>query len=306
MKTAALGKSGIEAPAVISGCMRMNRLDKKQAAAYIEACIEYGINYFDHADIYGKGSCEELFGEALAMTAVKREQIILQSKCGICPGKMYDFSEEYIVKSVEGILKRLRTDYLDVLVLHRPDALMEPEEVAAAFDKLEAEGKVRYFGVSNHRATQIELLKKCVKQEIQVNQLQFGVSFSNMIASGMEVNMTTAGAADRDGGILEYCHLKDITVQAWSPFQAGDQSGIIIGNPNYPELNLALEEIGQRYGISATASAAAWVLRHPASIQLVSGTMNLKRLEEIARAADIRLTREEWYRIYLAGGHILP
>lgn len=306
MKTIQLGKSTLQVPVIAAGCMRISELNEKQAESYLQKCLELGINFFEHADIYGRGACEELFAKALHMTPSVREKIILQSKCAIVPHTMYDFSKEHILNSVDGILKRLNTEYLDVLLLHRPDALMEPEEVAEAFDILEQSGKVRHFGVSNHRPSQIELLKKCVKQDILADQLQFSIPVSNMIASGLEVNMSTPGSFDHDGSVLDYCHLKDITVQSWSPFGTDNWGGAFLTNEKYDTLNKTLEEIGERYSVSATTMAAAWILRHPAKIQVIAGTTKEARMAEIAKAADIELTRQEWYQIYLAAGHILP
>ncbi len=308
MKTIKLGAGKLQVPVIALGCMRMSVLEHGQAEAYIEKCLELGINFFDHADIYGNGECERRFSKAFPMTSGVRETIILQSKCGIQPGIKYDSSKQYIISAAEGILKRLNTEYLDILLLHRPDALMEAEEIAEAFDELERSGKVRNFGVSNHRPSQIELLKKCVKQEILVDQLQFSIPFSNMVAAGLEVNMVTEGSLDRDGSILDYCRLKDITVQAWSPFQSGNSAGFFIDNENgcYPELNNVLQDLADQYGVSKTAIASAWLLRHPARIQIIAGTMNEKRLEEIVNGVNIMLSREDWYRLYLAAGHILP
>lgn len=306
MRTVNFGTSQLQIPAIGLGCMRITELDEKEIPGYLQKCLELGINFFDHADIYGGGACEERFSRGFQEISAAREQVILQSKCGICPGVMYDFSEEHILRSVDGILKRLNTEYLDILILHRPDALIEPEEVAAAFDKLEYSGKVKFFGVSNHKPSQIELLKKYVKQDILADQLQFSIPFSNMVANGLEVNMLTDGAADRDGSILDYCRLNDMTIQAWSPFQAGNGKGIFINSDEYSELNRVLEELSGKYDVSKTTIASAWILRHPAKIQLIAGTMNSSRLEEIAKAAEITLTREEWYRLYLAAGHILP
>ena len=308
MKTIKLGAGKLQVPVIALGCMRMSVLEHGQAEAYIEKCLELGINFFDHADIYGNGECERRFSKAFPMTSGVRETIILQSKCGIQPGIKDDSSKQYIISAAEGILKRLNTEYLDILLLHRPDALMEAEEIAEAFDELERSGKVRNFGVSNHRPSQIELLKKCVKQEILVDQLQFSIPFSNMVAAGLEVNMVTEGSLDRDGSILDYCRLKDITVQAWSPFQSGNSAGFFIDNENgcYPELNNVLQDLADQYGVSKTAIASAWLLRHPARIQIIAGTMNEKRLEEIVNGVNIMLSREDWYRLYLAAGHILP
>lgn len=307
MKKTMLGKTGLEIPVIAVGCMRISEMETVRLTEHIRFCIEHGLNFFDHADIYGGGQCESRFAEAFKKTGYKREDVILQSKCAIRPGVMYDFTKKHILESVDGILKRLDTDYLDVLLLHRPDALMEPEEVAEAFELLEKEGKVRHFGVSNHRPYQIELLNKYVKQELCANQLQFSIPFSNMVAAGMEANMLTDGAIDRDGGILDYCRLKDITIQAWSPFQYGFFEGIFLGNnEKYPELNKTLEEISQKYDTTPTAIATAWILRHPANIQMIAGTTNTERMSEIIKGSEIRLEREEWYRLYLSSGHILP
>ena len=219
MKTIELGKSGLQVPVIASGCMRINGLEEKQAAKFIEKALSLGINFFEHADIYGGGECEKLFSKAIDMKPSIREKIILQSKCGIVPGKMYDFSKEHILKSVDGILNRLQTEYLDVLVLHRPDALVEPEEVAEAFRILKKSGKVNHFGVSNHKPLQMELLRKYLDYPLVTDQLQFSITNSSMIQNGLEVNMTTEGAIDRDGSVLDYCRLHDITIQTWSPFQ---------------------------------------------------------------------------------------
>lgn len=306
MKKIKLGNSSIEVPVIALGCMRLTELDAAQAEAYLKGCIEKGINFFDHADIYGSGACEELFAKAMPLTASEREKVIIQSKCSIVPGVMYDCSKEHIINSAEGILKRLNTEYLDVLLIHRPDALIEPEEVAEAFDRLQSAGKVRCFGVSNHRPMQIELLKKYIKQELLVNQLQLSIPFSGMISSGMEANMTTEGAVDRDGDVLNYCRLNDMTIQAWSPFQMANWQGTFIGSDRYSELNAVMDELGEKYGVGKTGIATSWILRHPARIQMIAGTMNSERLDDIIAATDITLTREEWYRLYLAAGHILP
>lgn len=301
-----LGKSNLKVPSIAIGCMRINSMGKDELSNYIKFCVENGLNFFDHADIYGRGECEKLFGEALKNSGIKREDIIIQSKCGIVPGKMYDFSKEYILKSVDGILERLGTDYLDVLVLHRPDALVEPEEVAEAFNILYTSGKVKYFGVSNHKPSQIELLKKYVKQDILVNQLQLSLPFSNMIASGLEVNMLTDGAYDRDGSVLDYCRLNDMTIQAWSPFQYGFFEGVFIGSEKYPELNKVLDKLAEKYKVTPTGIATAWILRHPAKVQMIAGTTKISRLQEIIDGSKIKLTREEWYKLYLSAGYILP
>ena len=305
MKTINLGKTGLKIPAVALGCMRITELDRSEVPDYLNHALELGINFFDYADIYGRGECERIFADGLSQLDIPRESIILQSKCGIVPGKMYDLSYKYIIDSVEGILRRLNTEYLDILLLHRPDALVEPEEVAKAFDDLHNSGKVRYFGVSNHRPLQIELLKKYVSQEICIDQMQLSLPFSSMISEGLEANMQTDGAVDRSGSILDYCRVNDMTMQVWSPFQ-GKNGTFIDDNNTYPDLNWRLGELAAKYDTSKTAVAAAWLLRHPAGVQLITGTMNKQRLSDIASAADIRLTREEWYSLYLSAGHILP
>ncbi len=306
MKTVTLGNTGIQVSAIVSGCMRLNSLDVGEAAGYIEKAVASGVNYFDHADIYASGACEELFGRALAMTKIKREDIFVQSKCGIVPGVMYDLSKKHIISSVEQSLKRLRMDYLDTLLLHRPDALMDPEEVAEAFEILEKEGKVRFFGVSNMKPMQVELLKKHVKQPLVINQLQLSAAHSSMISNGMEVNMLTDGAVDRDGSVLDYCRLKNMTIQAWSPFQYGMIKGPFLLNDEFSVLNGKLKEIAEMHGVSTTIIATAWLLRHPANMQVLAGTMNPKRFEEVCKACEIQLDRQEWYQIYMAAGNILP
>lgn len=286
--------------------MRINSLDQNQLCHYIDTCMELGINFFDHADIYSDGQCERLFAEAFTQTGIKREDIILQSKCSIVPNVMYNLSKDHILESTNQILKRLHTDYLDILLLHRPDALVEPEEVAESFRILKESGKVLHFGVSNHKPMQIELLQKYTDEKLVINQLQFSLPVSNIIANGMEVNMLTDGAVDRDGSVLDYCRLKDITIQTWSPFQYGFFEGVFIGSDKYPELNALLNELSDKYNVTPTTIAAAWILRHPAHMQLITGTTNTERLKEIACAGNITLTREEWYKLYLSAGHILP
>ncbi|MHB1684561.1 MAG: aldo/keto reductase [Bacilli bacterium] len=305
MRTMKLGNSTLQAPVVAVGCMRINSLDKTQAEAFVQTALEEGANFFDHADVYGGGTCEEIFSDAIHMNDDVREQIILQSKCGIREG-MFDFSKEHILESVDGSLKRLKTDYLDVLLLHRPDALVEPEEVAQAFDILESSGKVRHFGVSNQNPMQMQLLKKSVKQPIVANQLQLSITNAAMISSGINVNMENDSAVNRDGSVLDYCRLNDITIQPWSPFQFGFFEGVFIGNDKFPELNQKIDEIAAKYEVSNTTIVIAWLLRHPAHMQPVTGTMNTARLQDCCKASGVHLTREEWYGIYRAAGNKLP
>lgn len=305
MKKIKLGNSNLSVSEIGLGCMRISDMDPSGVEKLYNTAIEQGINFFDHADIYGGGKSEEVFAKAVNLTPQKREKIIIQSKCGIRKG-FYDFSKEYILSSVDGILNRLNTEYLDVLLLHRPDALMEPEEVAEAFDKLYKSGKVKYFGVSNQNTMQIELLKKYMGDTIIVNQLQFSIMHTGIIDNGLTVNMKADNSIDRNGGILDYCRLNNITIQAWSPYQYGMFEGVFIDNPKFPELNKVLEEISQKYGVSKTAIATAWIARHPAKIQTIVGTTNADRLKDICTSLSFILSREEWYKIYLSAGNILP
>lgn len=303
MKKIQLGSSELNVAAIILGCMRISNAENPTSV--IETAYENGINFFDHADIYGAGECETIFGKAIKESSIKRENIIIQSKCGIRKG-FFDFSKEHIIASVEGSLQRLNVDYLDVLLLHRPDTLVEPDEVAAAFDQLKEQGKVNYFGVSNQKPMQIELLKKSIKQPLVANQLQFGIKHTGMIDQGIHVNMKDEASLDRDGSILDYSRLNDMTIQAWSPFQYGFFEGVFLGNEKFPELNKVMNQIAETHAISTTALASAWILRHPATMQVIAGTMNQQRIKEIAASTSVELSREEWYEIYRAAGNILP
>ena len=306
MKHITLGKTGLSVPAIAVGCMRINDIEKDKAEVFLKTALEQGANFFDHADIYGGETCEEIFADAIHMNSTIREKMILQSKCGIKPGICYDLSKEHILASVDGSLKRLKTDYLDVLLLHRPDALVEPEEVAEAFEILHNSGKVRHFGVSNHNPMQIQLLQKYVKQPLHINQLQLSITNANMVTQGLHVNMSDNEAVNRDGSVLDFCRLNDITIQPWSPFQYGFFEGVFLGSDKFPELNQKIDEIAYKYNVSNTAIAMAWLLRHPANMQPVTGTMNVTRLLDCIKATQIQLTREEWYGVYLAAGNVLP
>ena len=308
MKMINIANGPQDASAIILGCMRMPALSVADAAGIIRTAAENGINFYDHATCYGNGEAETRFGDAFPQTGLKREDVILQSKCGLhFDRKEFDWSRDDILQSAEDSLRRLKTDYLDVLLLHRPDLLYDPEEVAEAFDTLYTEGKVRCFGVSNVTPGQLELLKKYVKQPLVINQLQFSLDQTQLIDPGLYLNnLTTDRSTDRDNGLLDYCRLHDITVQAWSPLQFGMFGGCFIDHPDFPELNRALGELGEKYGISKAAVAIAWILRHPARMQAIVGTMNPQHLAYICTATDIRLTHQEWYKLYLASGKFLP
>lgn len=297
-----------QASRLIFGCMRMPALSAKEAAKVLETACELGINYVDHATCYGDGEAESRFGEAIALTDIKREDLIIQTKCGLrFDRQIFDWRKESILESVNGSLKRLKTDYLDVLLLHRPDLLYDPEQVAAAFDELSASGKVRHFGVSNTMPMQIELLKKYVKQPLKINQLQLSLEQSQLIDQDLYMNnKTTELSLMRDGGALDYCRLNDITIQAWSPLQYGMFQGTFVDHADFPELNKALAELGEKYQVTKTAIAIAWILRHPAKMQVIAGTMNPEHLRELAAADRVELSHEEWYHLYLASGKFLP
>ena len=297
---------GLQLPAIAVGCMGLSGIEKKAQEQFLDSAVNAGLNFFDHADIYGKGECESAFGAALSALRIPRDSVILQSKCGIISGKMYDFSKKHILEAVEGSLRRLRTDYLDLLLLHRPDPLFEAEEVAEAFDLLESQGKVRAFGVSNMNPYQIEVLKSAVRQPIVADQLQFSPAHAGMISCGMEVNMTTEGGVCRDGFILDYCRLKGIAIQAWSPFRYGFFEGVFLSDPKFAKHNEVLKAIGDKYSVDKAAIVAAWILRLPGKMQVITGTTKVDHLLSIAKGGDVRLTREEWYEIYLAAGNLLP
>jgi len=310
MKLIPLGSTGLQVPAVAVGCMRIIGLDKPKAQHFLKTALEHGANFFDHADCYGGGQCEALFADALEMNDDLREKIFIQTKCGNVDNPMghwmYNFDKEHILEAVEGSLRRLKTDYIDVLLLHRPDPFMQPEEIAEAFDKLHSEGKVRYFGVSNQNVAQMKLLQKYLKQPLMVDQVQMGVAHTGIIDHGLYVNMELPYGTDRDGGLYEHCRMESITLQAWSPFRYGPYcEELVIDNPRFQKLNDAMELVATNHGVTKNTVALAWLTALPAHIQPVTGTMNEGRLVECLKAGDIQLSREEWYYIYGAAGHHL-
>lgn len=293
---------------IILGCMRMPALTVKEAAAQIERAAAEGINFFDHATCYGGGEAEARFGAALKETSLDRERLIIQSKCGLCfERNEFDWTKDNILSSVDDSLMRLGLDYLDVLLLHRPDLIYDPAEVADAFEILEKNGKVRFFGVSNVPMMQLKVLKKYVRQPLSINQLQLSIAASQLIDQTLYVNdLSTDMSIDRDNGLLDYCRLEDITIQAWSPLQYGKFEGCFVDNESFPELNKALAELAEKYNTSKTAIAIAWILRHPARMQAIAGTMNPEHLHDYCEAADITLAHHEWYQLYIASGKQLP
>ncbi len=313
MRQIKIGNTNFSASAIAFGIMRMNKLSVNEAVKALETAHDTGINFIDSSDIYGHGKSEEIFGEALEKSSLSRDDFYIQSKTGIFEDESqnykttrYDFSKEHIIKSVDGILSRMKIDYLDSLLLHRPDALMDPAEIAAAFDELQKDGKVRHFGVSNFNPMQVELLQAGLSQKLLINQLQLSVMHTGPIDFNIHTNMTDARSIDHDRGVLDYSRLHNMTVQAWSPFQYGQIEGNFIGNPKFPEVNDALQKLADKKGVSKNAIAAAWILRHPAIGQVIIGTMTPEHIVDSAKGADISLTAQEWYDIYLAAGNDLP
>ena len=295
----------LDAPAIALGCMRISSLEQNEASFLVKTALDLGISFFDHADIYGDGEAERVFANCVRDGRISRDEIIVQTKCSINKKeRTFDFSKEYIVSALEQSLKRLEMDYVDVLLLHRPDTLMEPDEVAEAFSSLQNSGKVRQFGVSNQNPAQIRLLSKYLNQKIIANQLQFSPVHTGMIDAGININMRNPKSIDRDGGVLEFCRLEDITIQAWSPFR--DENGVFLGSDKYSELNRVIDELALSKNVAPEAIVTAWILRHPAKMQVIPGTTNKDRLKEIARATNIEISREEWYRVYCAAGNVLP
>ncbi|HAR80537.1 MAG TPA: aldo/keto reductase [Succinivibrionaceae bacterium] len=296
----------------VLGCMRFPELNPQEIGSLVGTAVDCGINMLDIADVYTKGKAESLLGEAFTLNQGLRDKIFLQSKCGIRKDPhFFDFSKEHIVEAVNGSLKRLNTDHLDALLLHRPDALMEPEEVGAAFDELYKSGKVLNFGVSNMNPSQMEMLSVLMERAgynfpIVANQVQLSCCHTPMFDNGFNVNMANDPCVMRDGGILEYARIHDIVIQAWSVMQYGFFKGVFIGDPHYLQLNTVLDELADKYGVSSTAIAIAWILRYPGKMQAIIGTTRQQRVKESAKASGIKLTRAEWYSIYLAAGNGLP
>jgi predicted oxidoreductase len=309
VKSFTLPGTDIHASDVILGLMRISSLSNEEIRTLVGSARDAGINFFDHADVYGTAThgCEARWGDAISLSGAERESVYIQSKVGIRDG-FWDFSKEHILESVDESLAALKTPYLDLLLLHRPDTLMEPDEVAAAFDTLHTAGKVRHFGVSNQSPGQVELLKRSVKQPLVVNQVQLSITHAALIAQGIAINMAGLDQSiDRDNGVLDYSRLNNMTLQAWSPYQRGFFDGVFLGDrENFAELNDVIDELADKYGVTPTAIPVAWITRHPARMQVVLGTTNVSRVAESAAGSDVELTREEWYRLFTAAGHTLP
>lgn len=312
MRNVPLGTTGQTVPNVVAGMMRIDDKTDDEVRALYDAARAAGIDFFDHADIYARSlhSAEERFAEALRLSDAERGEIRLQTKAGIVrEGPFFDFSYEHLVSSVEASLRALRTDYVDVLLLHRPDALVEPAEVARAFDHLEESGKVRAFGVSNHTPRQIDLLRTSVRQPLVANQVQLSIAHAPVVVQGLAANMESAAQSTvlDGGGLIEYCRIEGITLQAWSPLQGTrGGGGVFLGHPEYPELNAVIDQLAQKYDVPPLAIAVAWITRHPADIQVVLGTTSPGRVTDAAAGSDLRLTRAEWYALVRAAGYVVP
>lgn len=302
-----LGNSGLLVSEVALGCMRMADKDVNEAKTIIKTAIDCGINFYDHADIYGKGQSEIIFGQAIKELGVDRSSIIIQSKCGIDQvNGTFNYSKDYILESVDGILDRLQTDYIDILLLHRADALVDPLEVRDAFDILKKYGKVRHFGVSNHSGIMIDLLQKHLNVDLIANQIQLSIMHTPSIDYGFNFNNKSSLGTDYAAGIIEYSRLNNITLQAWSPFYAGYFEAVFVDNDDFPELNKEIKLIADKYNVTKEAIAVAWIRRHPANIQVIVGTMTPDRIQRISKVSDFKITHKEWYDLYKAAGNQLP
>lgn len=317
MKQVRLGNTDLLVSAVALGVMRLGDKSAGQAQAVVENALAHEVNFFDTADIYAQGRSSIKLGQALQDVGVDRDKIFIQSKGGIIlangqvdgdgwKGPRYDFSKSHLIAAVETELQRLQTDYLDVFLLHRPDTLMDPEQVAEAFHELKDAGKVKHFGVSNMSPWQVELVQSALEEPLVANQLQFGIMHTGMIDAELHVNMTDEAATNRDGGILAYSRLKKMTIQAWSPFQYGVFKGPFIDNPEFAEVNAKLQELADKYGVTKNTIAVAFITKHPANMQVILGSMNVTRAAEMMAIDGFELTNQEWYDIYLAAGNLLP
>lgn len=305
MRQVSIGLDNINASEIALGLMRIPEKTTTQVVELLETAVSHGVNFFDNADVYGNGEAERRFGDALAASAIDREDILIQTKVGIRHDQ-YDFSKDHLLAALDGSLERMGLDHVDFLLLHRPDALMEPDEIAEAFFEMQKDGKVREFGVSNFNPTQVELLQQAVAQPLVINQLQLGLMHTGMIDAGFHTNMSDARSIDHDGGLYEYSRLNNMTIQAWSPYQYGFFEGVFINNPKFPKVNELLQKLAAKYESNVNAVAAAWILRLPTSVQVIAGTTNPGRLAQICEADQVQLTRTEWYDLYLAAGNDLP
>ncbi|WNS41858.1 aldo/keto reductase [Paenibacillus sp. MMS20-IR301] len=324
LKALPLNKRGIPASRIALGCMGLGgEWDHepvtagqiKQGHEALEAALSIGINFFDHADIYTRGKAEKVFGQIFKERPGLRDEVILQSKCGIRlmePGditNMFDFSKEHILGSVDGTLSRLGTDYIDILLLHRPDPLMDPEEVAEALHQLKAAGKVRHFGVSNMSAAQIKLLQAYCDEPFIVNQLHMSLAKISWVDAALSVNREQWKDITFPEGTIEYCREENIQLQAWGPLAQGLFSGRPLEGQPESVVNTAarVRALAEEKNTTPEAIVLAWLMTYPAAIQPVIGTVNPLRIKACAGAESIQLTRKEWYELYVSSrGEKLP
>ena len=299
MKKIQFGKN-ITASKIAYGCMRLGGKSKEDAKSAVLTALDFGVNFFDNADIYHDGVSEEYFGEAIK--GIDRESIFIQSKCGIRKG-FYDFSKKHIVSSVEGSLKRIGIDYLDVLCLHRPDVLMKGEEVAEAFENLCSRGLVKNFGVSNFNPMQVEYLKKYTEFPLVANQLQLGLFHTGMIDSWMCANMNNSFATDKDGSVLPYSMLNDMVIQAWGPMRS--DNGIFTEDNAVADKMPALQKWADKYNLSKDALAIAFINQLDI-VQPIIGTTNVDRIKDQLSSADAEIEKSDWYHIYTEMGNLVP
>ncbi|MBW7476869.1 aldo/keto reductase [Paenibacillus oenotherae] len=314
MKPFPLQDRGIPASQLVLGSMRLGggwdqspltAAHYKEGHEAVDTALEIGINMFDHADIYTYGKAEKVFGKVLQERPELRSKILIQSKCGIRLAdehnpQRYDFSKPYIISSVDGILERLGVEYIDFLLLHRPDPLVEPEEVASAIHELKASGKVRWFGVSNMSAGQIKLLQAYSDEPFIVNQLEMSLLKTGFVDTGISVNQEIARNNVFPEGTLEHCRQENIQLQSWSPLAQGLFSGKALDGQSEAVVQTAalVRQLAEEKGTTAESIVLSWLMRHPAGIQPVIGTINPARIRACKDAATLRLTREEWYALY--------
>lgn len=291
---------------IIAGMMRLAGIGEEGAMSFLDFLLESGVCWFDHADIYGGGSCEEIFGRWLASRRVPREKLIIQSKCGIVPGVCYNASREHIVSSTEGILRRLGCGYLDYLLIHRPDILWEADEIAAALDQLTSQGKIRGFGVSNCNPAQMEYLRRSLGMKPEINQIQLSLAFAPSVSESLETNTYSPNGVSRSMGIIDYCRMEKVVIQAWSPLQHGTFAGTFLDSPAYGPLNDRLREIAARHQVPKAAVAAAWLTRIPPATQVICGSCSREHFSEMLAGRNLLLSREEWYALYMSAGYALP
>ncbi|WP_040515653.1 aldo/keto reductase [Paraglaciecola polaris] len=309
--------------ALAYGCMGLgggwdakpvSRANIAQANDCVNTALESGINFFDHADIYTLGKAEQVFGEVLAQRPELRKRIYIQSKCGIRFSddqgpKRYDLSADWIRESVEGSLRRLNTDYLDVLMLHRPDPLMQAEEIARVFDELRSAGKVHYFGVSNMHHHQIAYLQQALDAPLVANQIEASLLKQDWIDEGVYAGNSDGQDINFNAGTLEYCRREHMQLQSWGSLAQGLYSGRAVSDKSEAVIrtSVLVAKLAAAYNVSPEAIVLAWLIRHPANIQPVIGSTDCGRIAGASQAGNITLSREHWYALYeSAKGMELP